>query len=316
MTTLESRYRRLLRFYPADHRAVYEEEILGVLLAGSPPGRRFPSPADAVDLLRSALTVRFAQQSRSAFGTGWRAAAAVTALLTALFMTAGAVFMVLDSVVPRLHQAPIELFGPSDVFGSSLRALAWLAVGVAALRGRHRVAALLCGPAFLAELVADVAEMSFMSSWYANRMAWGLIIAVLTGAAFTAAIPARSVLGRRRSWVVVAGAVSFAATGAVQNRPLCELLGFVVPLSLVGCAVVLLDRPVRARVVVLSLAIGFVPAAVVLTWDLIVIGQAGGQTRSAGLALAPVAIFAGLAVALWGGERFAARKRGQVRVHE
>jgi hypothetical protein len=28
--------------------------MLGVLLAGSPPGRRFPGPADALDLLRAA----------------------------------------------------------------------------------------------------------------------------------------------------------------------------------------------------------------------------------------------------------------------
>jgi hypothetical protein len=32
---LEGRYRRLLRWYPAGHRAVHQEEMLGVLMAGA-----------------------------------------------------------------------------------------------------------------------------------------------------------------------------------------------------------------------------------------------------------------------------------------
>lgn len=100
MTALESRYRRLLRVYPAAHRAAYEEEMLGVLLAGSPPGRRFPSPADAFDLVRAGLAVRFGTRSKSDLRTGWRPAAAIIAMSTALIMTAVAVHEVLGLAVP------------------------------------------------------------------------------------------------------------------------------------------------------------------------------------------------------------------------
>ncbi|GAA2681519.1 hypothetical protein [Actinoplanes palleronii] len=88
MTTLEDRYRRLLRIYPAAHRAAYAEEMIGVLLAGSPPGRRFPAPADALDLVRAGLTAPLGHPFPPLPGTTWRAAAGVTALITALFLAA------------------------------------------------------------------------------------------------------------------------------------------------------------------------------------------------------------------------------------
>ncbi|MGW5162218.1 hypothetical protein ACWEPN_42680, partial [Nonomuraea wenchangensis] len=46
MSSLETRYRRLLAAYPRDHRARHEEEMLGVLLAGARPGQTRPRPAD------------------------------------------------------------------------------------------------------------------------------------------------------------------------------------------------------------------------------------------------------------------------------
>jgi hypothetical protein len=42
---LERRYRRLLRCYPPSHRAVHQEEMLGVLLAAARPGQRTPGAA-------------------------------------------------------------------------------------------------------------------------------------------------------------------------------------------------------------------------------------------------------------------------------
>lgn len=48
---LERRYRRLLRWLPADYRAAREDEMLGVLLLAARPGQRRPNPADAADLL-------------------------------------------------------------------------------------------------------------------------------------------------------------------------------------------------------------------------------------------------------------------------
>jgi hypothetical protein len=39
---LERRYRRLLVWFPAEHRREYTEEMISVLLASTPQGRRRP----------------------------------------------------------------------------------------------------------------------------------------------------------------------------------------------------------------------------------------------------------------------------------
>jgi hypothetical protein len=43
MTTLENRYRRLLALFPRDHRLLYEEEMIGVLMADAESGQGRPS---------------------------------------------------------------------------------------------------------------------------------------------------------------------------------------------------------------------------------------------------------------------------------
>jgi hypothetical protein len=77
---LERRYRRLLAWYPAEHRRIYGEEMLGVLMAAAPTGRTRVSFADALDLARSGARARL-----GAVGSGtdppWRDALAVYSLL-------------------------------------------------------------------------------------------------------------------------------------------------------------------------------------------------------------------------------------------
>lgn len=57
--TLERRYRRLIRLYPAAWRARYEDEVVGTLLDAAGPGRDSVSPAEAADLVRGAVVQRF-----------------------------------------------------------------------------------------------------------------------------------------------------------------------------------------------------------------------------------------------------------------
>jgi hypothetical protein len=71
---LERRCRWLLRVYPAWYRRKRAEEMLGTLLAASPPGRSWPSVRDARALVTGGLRVR-----------GW------TWLLSMLWVAAGAV---------------------------------------------------------------------------------------------------------------------------------------------------------------------------------------------------------------------------------
>ncbi|MFI6179110.1 hypothetical protein ACIA8R_26480 [Nonomuraea sp. NPDC051191] len=87
MTSLERRYRRLLvRWYPAEHRALHEEEMIAVLVAGAEPGRRRPGVRDTFDLVRGGLAIRV----RRGAGAQWRAAVDAAALLVpvALLLTA------------------------------------------------------------------------------------------------------------------------------------------------------------------------------------------------------------------------------------
>jgi hypothetical protein len=62
---LERRYRRLLVAFPTDHRCQYGDEMIAVLLASAPEGRRRPTLADALDLIMGGLRARLRQR-----GTG------------------------------------------------------------------------------------------------------------------------------------------------------------------------------------------------------------------------------------------------------
>ncbi|WP_068924213.1 hypothetical protein [Planobispora rosea] len=85
MRALEGRYRRLLAWYPADHRARHEEEMLGVLLAGADPGRRLPDPRDVFDLLRGAVVIRAQRLLGPESSAHWRDALNVAAVIAPIF---------------------------------------------------------------------------------------------------------------------------------------------------------------------------------------------------------------------------------------
>jgi hypothetical protein len=55
---LERRYRRWLRWYPRSFCHEHEEELLGVLMAGSRADKCRPEPMECMDLVASALCVR------------------------------------------------------------------------------------------------------------------------------------------------------------------------------------------------------------------------------------------------------------------
>jgi hypothetical protein len=85
---LEHRYRRLLAWYPAAHRGVYGEEMLGVLMAAaSERGSGRPGVAESLNLIGAGLRARV-----GAIGTGidpaWRDALAVYSLVAPVLVTA------------------------------------------------------------------------------------------------------------------------------------------------------------------------------------------------------------------------------------
>ncbi|WP_229071333.1 hypothetical protein [Actinoplanes sp. DH11] len=216
MTTLESCYRRLLRVFPAGHRAAYEEEMIGVLMSGSAPGRRFPSPADAADLLRSGLAVRLGRARSSPGRAEWRDAAAVTGLIVAAMMAAVAGARLLAGVRVHLFDSPAE---PMEMFGIrglllldvGLRFAFWAAVCLAALLGLRRTAAWLSGAAALVELGAVLWWLPHTPFQSSLRLTWSVVTVGVVVAAFVLARRGRPLpvlLGRR-------GVGAFAAVAAV-----------------------------------------------------------------------------------------------------
>lgn len=78
---LERRYRRLLAWYPPEHRRQHEEEMLGVLMTGARPGQRRPGFAESASLIWGAMRVRLRPGLDSAADPGWRDALAVLSVL-------------------------------------------------------------------------------------------------------------------------------------------------------------------------------------------------------------------------------------------
>ena len=83
---LEGRYRRLLRWYPAGHRGVHQEEMLGVLMAGAGPGRSRPGLTESADLLLGAARIRLRPGRALSDGPGWRDALAVYSIAAPLLV--------------------------------------------------------------------------------------------------------------------------------------------------------------------------------------------------------------------------------------
>jgi hypothetical protein len=79
---LERRYRRLLAWYPAEHRRSNGEEMLGVLLASARDGQRRPFLSDALDLALGGLRIRFRPLLAGQFGTRFTDALAVYSIAT------------------------------------------------------------------------------------------------------------------------------------------------------------------------------------------------------------------------------------------
>ncbi|MEV1316620.1 hypothetical protein AB0J14_11115 [Micromonospora arborensis] len=126
MNDLERRYLRLLHAYPADYRRARGAEIVGTYLDLADPHRRWPSPADAADLVRGGLRQRVRATGAADLVPGVRLAAAL-ALLAATSLAG--VWVVLE-----LRPAPIAGFGEPTVGPFvSLGIVAWTAWGLAAL---------------------------------------------------------------------------------------------------------------------------------------------------------------------------------------
>jgi hypothetical protein len=85
-TPLEQAYRRLLRWYPHSHRAVYGEEMLGVLIAGTRPGQRRPGRKESASLLAGAAIIRLRRAAMWLTSQSWQDAFAVLSVVGPVLM--------------------------------------------------------------------------------------------------------------------------------------------------------------------------------------------------------------------------------------
>jgi hypothetical protein len=184
---LERRYRRLLDWYPADHRRAHGEEMIGVLLAAAPDGRRRPSIADTLDLIKGGIQTRLRPGRPDGLDGGWRDTLAVASIaFPALLFIYFAVW--------------VEAFGIPAFAVLLFTALPPLL----ALRRHRRAAALTgCIPVLFFGFIA--AQYMGSRTWVAGQVA-GLFLAFLLTALATALSPgpARGLrIMNPKSWTVV-----------------------------------------------------------------------------------------------------------------
>ncbi|GAA3339710.1 hypothetical protein GCM10020358_24440 [Amorphoplanes nipponensis] len=216
---LEVHYRRLLAIYPAAHRRAYEEEMVGVLMAGAEPGQRRPALGEAADLLWGGLRARLGRGAQSLRTSAWRDAAAVAALFGAVLLAAAAGRrLIVGLTYFREYDDPMRFLGIDGglLIDVAARTVAWLAVVVAVLLAARRTAVALAGMAVLVEIAA-IAVWQPSQEFRAVRMSWALALALLTVALLVLSRPgrpARATLGRRGGTLITAG-LALAAVSAL-----------------------------------------------------------------------------------------------------
>ncbi len=109
MSTLERHCRLLLRAYPAAYREARGEEIIGTLLAATPPGRSWPLPRDIRCLIVSGLRVRAGQPRQFSTAANLRVAAVAGVAAYLAFSASGFLSSYLPSgFVPTTMQAAVD----------------------------------------------------------------------------------------------------------------------------------------------------------------------------------------------------------------
>jgi hypothetical protein len=135
---LERRYRRLLAWYPAAYRAANADDMLGVALARSASGQRWPEPGEAVNLIVSGTGERLGGMLRQ---PDRRDTAAVLAIAGPLLLAAGAI-RTMASPLLFIPATPVFVVAPQrmPVFAFAFAAW-WALVALAGMLRWRRVAA-------------------------------------------------------------------------------------------------------------------------------------------------------------------------------
>lgn len=183
MSSLEHHYRRMLRWYPADHRRRYEDEMLGVLLAAAEPDQERPGLRDRADLLLGAIEIRLGRVLSGLTG-GWGDALALVSVIAPLLLLSQHVKDVTGlGMTDFVDMSGIAFVVPGtsvsvSVWATSLGlALVTVVIAAAALRGARITAATLAWISLVLLL------------WIAGSTAWSHEYLLSFGVFATAVLP-------------------------------------------------------------------------------------------------------------------------------
>jgi hypothetical protein len=183
MSALEDRYRRLLRWYPPDHRRVHAEEMLGVLLTAAGPEQTRPSVRDTLDLVRGGLGIRIRRVPRALAHAGWRDAAALLSVITPLILLTATVRYALQAILmlPEARYAAAHGSSWLSMFHSAPSWALWAVAAVSALYGARRMTAALALAAVLVEFAAFLRLDDYAGGTAAAPILLGLIMVIAVG---------------------------------------------------------------------------------------------------------------------------------------
>jgi hypothetical protein len=332
---LKRRYRRLLAWFPAEHRNVYGEEMIGVLLASAPEGQDRPSTAEAVDLIGGGLRARLGRLRTPDGDQHWRDALAVFSVVAPfLLFQLAVVYVNISWRLPGQGDlSPAIKFAVLTMLIASAVALASVAMAPAlARRGRNAaVTAIAVISAVIALAGGTQAYVVWGYHYYWLPSYFTLIFIIEVVGLVASPGPKRGweLLSRNGLIILAVGAAALLAAGALdvaatlshgqtvtQIGPrtyvvtttrgmLTRYAQFIFEVSPVACVIALL-RPLRWRTGLRLLAFWAIPSYLLAGYDAVTNLFPQIQTSTANLAvwyLPAVVIAVLVALAAWSSSR-------------
>ena len=218
MSALERRYRRLLAWYPAEHRNAHGEEMIGVLLASARDGQRRPRLSDALDLALGGMRIRIRAISAGKFDPSFTDALAVYSIAAPVMWMI--ILLALASVYAHdvLRDAAISTFTGMSTLILVPVILLVLTIAPLVLSWRRKRAAALVMAFLPAALFTGLALMPSATTLTAFRGADSLLMVLQVVALAISPGPRRGAeLMSLRTWIVVC------AAGVAASVPLCAI---------------------------------------------------------------------------------------------
>ena len=311
-TGLERRYRRLLAWYPAQHRHAHGEEMIGVLLASAQDGQRRPRPADALNLALGGLRIRARAVLAGSFGPSFTDALAVYSLAIPVMW----MFVLLTWAAATAWVMPRSGASGTFALAATIGALLLSAAVPLVLAWRGRRAAAVAVAFLPAALFTCAAGWAPPSLGFASADSLFAVLQVVALAASPGPRRGARVMTRWTWGVVcaagVAAAVPLYAIAFWRMPAGAAALTFgAVALTAAAALLLTIPKPVAARLIVLLTAPVYLSALSIATAYQFIGGPSGLDIASFAIVYVPALVLAVLIAVLgWAGARRRLRQPG------